>query len=189
MTLETLVQHYGLAALLLGAAIEGEAVVVAGGLLARQGLFTLPGAIAAAAVGSFIADQCSFVLGRRHRDRVWVKRLQAEPSFSRALQLLERHPRGFIFAFRFIYGVRTISPLAIGTTRVPARTFFAVNVIAALVWSMTFVTIGYLFGHGFEAWIGHLHPHGRKLWWIIGALIGAALMFGTLRWLRSGWPC
>ena len=35
MTLEALVQQYGLAALLLGAGIEGEAAVVADGLLAH----------------------------------------------------------------------------------------------------------------------------------------------------------
>ena len=117
MTLEGLVQHYGLLALLIGAGLEGEAVVVAGGLLAHQGLFPLPGAMAAAACGSFAADQGWFAAGRRLRDRPWVQRVRARPAFARALALLERYPRGFIFAFRFIYGFGRSAPLRSGRRR------------------------------------------------------------------------
>ncbi len=185
MTLEQLVQHYGLAALLVGAGLEGEAVVIAGGLLAHQGLFPLPGAMAAAAVGSFAADQAWFAAGRGLRDRPWIAKARAKPAFARALAMLERYPRGFIFAFRFIYGFRTISPIAIGTSGVRARTFLLVNAVAAAVWAVTFSAIGYLFGREFEAWVGRLHPHGGKLWWIVGGLIAAGLAVGAIHWWRN----
>ena len=185
MTLDGLVQHYGLVALLVGAGLEGEAVVVAGGLLAHQGLFPLPAAMAAAACGSFAADQGWFAAGRRLRDRAWVRRLREKAAFAKALQLLERYPRGFIFAFRFIYGFRTVSPIAIGTTAVKARTFLIVNAIAAVVWAVTFTAVGYLFGREFEAWMGRLHPHGAKLWWIVGGLVAAGLIVAALHWFRT----
>ena len=53
MTIETLVAKYGLLAILLGAGVEGEAVVVTGGVLAHRGLVPLIPACICAAVGSF----------------------------------------------------------------------------------------------------------------------------------------
>lgn len=185
VSIELLVARYGLPALLLGSGIEGEAVVVAGGLLAHQGLIPLPGAMAAAALGSFAADQAWFAIGRRFREHRWVAKARSKPAFARALAALERHPIGFIFAFRFIYGLRTVSPIAIGTTQVWARTFLAVNAVAALVWGVAFTTVGYLFGNTFERLVGRLHPHGRELWWIVAGLVVAGAVIGAgVHWWR-----
>ena len=63
--------------------------------------------------------------------------------------MLERYPRGFIFVFRFIYGFRTISPIAIGTTAVPSRLFWIVNAAAAAVW--VHGAAGAAFGRGLIA--------------------------------------
>ena len=60
MTLEAVLSQYGFAALFLGAGIEGETVVVLGGVMVHRGLIAYPAAIAAAALGSFIADQIFF---------------------------------------------------------------------------------------------------------------------------------
>ena len=67
MTLEAVLSQYGLAALFLGAGIEGGTVVVLGGVMVHRGLIAYPAAIAAAALGSCIADQIFFALGRRFR--------------------------------------------------------------------------------------------------------------------------
>jgi membrane protein DedA with SNARE-associated domain len=186
VSIEALVARYGLPALFLGAGIEGEAVVVAGGLLAHRGLIPLPGAMVAASVGSFAADQAWFAIGRRFRGHRWVAKAQAKPAFARALAALERHPVGFIFAFRFIYGLRTVSPIAIGTTKVPARLFLGVNAVAAVIWGVTFTLVGYLSGKAFERLMGRLHPHGRELWWIVAGLVVAGLVIGAgVHWWRK----
>ena len=179
------VQHYGLAALFLGAGLEGEAAVVAGGLLAHQGLFGLPGACVASAAGSFAADQAWFAAGRRLRDRAWVKHVMAKPAFARARGALERRPIGFIFAFRFIYGLRTISPVAIGSAGIRPRLFLAVNAVAAAVWGTTFSVVGYLFGREFEAFAGHLRPRGHRLWIVVAALVATGLVVGGIHWWRT----
>jgi len=185
MTIETIIQHYGLLALFAGAGIEGETVVVVGGALAHKGLFSLPGAMAAASAGSFVADQIFFSLGRYFREKPWVRRAREKPVFERALGMLERHPIGFIFAFRFIYGFRTISPVAIGTTKVSTALFVVINLFAAIVWGIVFTTIGYLFGHGFEMAIERLLPHEHAVLIVGAALIGVALLVGIWRWWRA----
>ena len=52
MTLASLISQYGLAALFLGSGIEGEAVVVTGGMLAQRHLVPLGGVMLASATGS-----------------------------------------------------------------------------------------------------------------------------------------
>ena len=185
MTIEAIIAKYGLFALFAGAGIEGETVVVAGGLLAHKGLFSLPGAMAAAAAGSFLADQIFFSLGRYFRDKPWVQRAQQKPVFERALGMLERHPIGFIFAFRFIYGFRTISPIAIGTTKVSTKLFVAINLVAAIVWGIVFTGIGYVFGHSFEKLIARFLPDRHAIVIVGGVIVVIAAMLGGWHWWRS----
>lgn len=180
MSIETIIAKYGLAALFLGAGLEGETVVVAGGLLAHKGLLPLPGAMAAAAAGSFVADQIFFSAGRYFRGQAWVKKVQQKPLFAKALGLLERHPIGFIFAFRFIYGFRTISPIAIGTTQVRTKLFVVINAVAAVVWGIVFTGIGCLFGHSFEKLLDRFLPHGHRVW--VAAAVVAAITAGLGAW-------
>lgn len=184
MSIESLVAHYSLAALFAGAALEGEAAVIAGGLLAHQGLLSLPGAAAAAATGSFLADQGWFAFGRHFREQRWIVRLRGTAAFARAQRQLERHPRSFIFAFRFLYGLRTVSPIAVGTTDIPQRQFLAINFAAAIIWAMMFTGIGYVFGDAVEEFVGRLR-HDARLWWIVGGLMAAGLIVAAIHWWRG----
>ncbi|WEK43819.1 MAG: DedA family protein [Candidatus Sphingomonas colombiensis] len=185
MTIEAIVAKYGLAALFLGAGLEGETVVVAGGILAHRGMFSLVGAMAAAAAGSFVADQLWFLLGRRFHDHRFVRKAHEKPAFAKAIAFLQRHPIGFIFAFRFIYGFRTVSPIAIGTTDVPVRLFVAVNLASAIVWGIIFSSLGFVFGRGFEQLVGRLQPDTHTLLVLLGAAIVASGAFLGFRYWRK----
>ena len=178
MSIEAFVARWGLGAVGAGAGIEGETAAVLGGLFAGQGYWPLWGAVLAAAVGSFAVDQSCFHLGRGARENRWVTKLRRTKGYQRALAAFEKHPIGFIFAFRFLYGLRTVSPLAIGTSKIRTRTFVAANAAAALVWATFFSTIGYLFGQAFTRWVGELKPY---LPWVIGAAIVVVLIGIAIR--------
>ncbi len=173
MPLEALVARYGLWAILAGAGIEGEAVVITGGVLAHRGLLPLWGVAVAAAVGSCIVDQLWFFAGRYFRDYRWVRTIAAKPAFKRALGVLERHPTRFIFSFRFIYGLRTVSPIAIGASAVPVRRFVTINIAAAALWGPLMAVIGYFFGKAIDPLLENTH-------WGVWLLLGALLVGGTV---------
>jgi membrane protein DedA with SNARE-associated domain len=156
ISLEQIIGDYGLPGLFLGAAVEGETVVVLGGMMVHRGVLPFFPAIVAAAIGSFAADQLFFFLGRAFRHRPFVKRQQRKPAFVKALATFEKHPLLFVFAFRFVYGFRTVSPVAVGTTSLPARTFLVINALAAAVWATLFVSLGYCFGAAIERMVGRL---------------------------------
>ena len=184
MTIETLIARYSLAAIFLGAGIEGETSVIAGGVLAHRELVPLWAAMAAAATGSFVADQLFFAGGRYFRDNRRVRAMSARPAFARALVTLERHPVLFVMGFRFLYGLRTISPVAIGTSSIATRTFVLLNALAAAIWAVLFTAIGYIFGHGIEELLSGFLAPDRLL---PAVAIGLVVLFAVshaMRWLH-----
>jgi membrane protein DedA with SNARE-associated domain len=185
VTIEAIIARWGVAAVFAGAALEGETAVIAGGLLAHQGLVSWPLSFAAAATGSFLADQAFFAAGRKFRDRAVVQRWIRKRAFAKALDLLERHPVGFIFAFRFLYGFRLVSPVAIGTSRVRWQTFLPLNAAAAVVWAAIFTALGYWFGAAVGELFGRLAPDRRTVVWIAVALLAAVLLVPLYRRLRK----
>ena len=174
MTIETAIARYGLLAVFVGAAVEGETAVITGGFLAHQHLLPLGGVMIAACAGSLAADQALFFIGRHFRERPRVRAIRARPEFAKVCAMVERYPRRFIFAFRFLYGLRTISPIALGTSSVPALTFLLLNLLAAIVWSIAATAIGYVFGNGIELMFGRLR-HIEHVAAAVGAIIAVAL--------------
>ena len=184
MSLAGFVAQYGAAAIFIGAGVEGETLVVTGGVLASKNILSLWMVIVAAASGSFVADQLFFLAGRHYRDHRFVARLIARPAFERALAWLDRHPTGFILGFRFLYGLRTVSPVAVGTSHVSARTFMLLNALSATVWAALFSGLGYAFGARIATFATrYIAPEHLPL--AVGALILALLAIAQgIRWLH-----
>ena len=72
--METFLQSYGYLAVMLGTFLEGETILVLGGLAAHQGYMALSGVILSAFAGSLCGDQLFFFLGRRHSDLLMRRR-------------------------------------------------------------------------------------------------------------------
>ncbi|GGF77523.1 DedA family protein [Rhizobium wenxiniae] len=186
-SLEHLISQYGVLAVFLGAAFEGETAVFLGGIFAHRHFMSWWEAAAAAAIGSFAADQAWFFAGRYANRLALVQRFLKTDAAQKVSQLLEAHPTGFILAFRFIYGMRTVSPIAIGLSSVPALRFVILNFIAAVVWAVLITTIGYLFGNAVEMLFGRLKLHLHMLIAIAAiAVILAALAYLIRRQMRGG---
>lgn len=175
MTLESIVDTYGYLAVLLGTFLEGETILVLGGFAAHRGYLALPWVIVAAFLGSLCGDQLFFFLGRKHSQAVLARRPAWKARTDKANRLLERFRTPFILAFRFLYGLRTVSPFVIGMSSVPARQFILLNAVGALVWAVVVGMGGYLFGSALEAVVGDVKRYE------VEALLAIAIM-GILVW-------
>jgi membrane protein DedA with SNARE-associated domain len=162
MTIDNLIAHYGLAAIFLVAGTEGEAGAVAGGLVAHRQLIPLWQVGAAVYAGSFLAGQLLFLAARRFRDTPWIRKQTGRPVYATVLRALERRPIGYILIYRFVFGVRTLTPLVLGGTQIPTLRFTLLNALAAVIWSVVFTGLGYGFGKTVEHLFGHL-PSGPHL--------------------------
>jgi membrane protein DedA with SNARE-associated domain len=134
-------------------AVEGESFVIIAGLLAQKGYLNIFLLFLAAWLGSFAGDQIVFALGRRFGMRILDHFPRIEPGVLRALGWIDRYAIIFILCYRFIYGVRNVSGIAVGLSHVPWKKFAIWNAVAAFIWALVFAGFGYLFGDV----IGHIH--------------------------------
>ena len=172
--LETLIETYGYFAIMLGAFIEGETVLVIGGFLAHRGYLDLPLVIVAAFLGTMAGDQFAFFMGRHHSDFILKWRPSLKPRLDHAKELLDQHRKTVIIGFRFLYGFRNIIPFAIGMSKVSAVEFIVLDLTASLVWSIIIATLGYFFGTAFEAAIVNA-KHYELTAMIVIAVVGAVI--------------
>ena len=182
--IETLIAQYGLPAILLGAGLEGETVAILAGVIVHAGTLAFGPVVLAVALGSFMADQVWFACGRHFRGSRLVRRVSARPFFEKAIAAFERRPILFTFGFRFVYGLRTVSPIAIGTTRLPTMRFLVINAVAAAAWALVFVSAGDWFGHAIQAAFGALRSHHRLL---VCAVVAPLFVAALAVWTRRRW--
>ncbi|MBK8979859.1 MAG: DedA family protein [Planctomycetes bacterium] len=182
MDLQQLLADYGYLALVVGTFFEGETILVLGGFAANRGYLDLRLAILAAFVGSVLGDQFWFFLGRRLGARLVERRPTWRNAADRIERGLRRHRDLFIFGFRFLYGLRMVSPFVIAISRVSLARFTVLNVLGALVWAISFGIAGYVFGHSVELLLGRVQRFERPLF--LG-LIGGGLVVLMVRWWRA----
>lgn len=156
MTVDSFIQSYGLWAVFVGCLLEGETVALAGGVAAHRGLLSLPSVMGAAFFGSVLTDQALFWIARTNRTRLLATRIARSAAFDRANRMIEKYPNLFILAFRFVYGIRLASPLAIGVSGVSGRRFLMLNVVAAMLWAAVITSLGFAFSQVVELAIGRL---------------------------------
>lgn len=172
--LQSIIAEYGVYFVFLGTLLEGETVVIMAGFLSHQGMLDPLGVVGAAFLGSWINDQGLFYVGRYFSSSRFVMKQKELPVFAKALGLIERNSTQFILAFRFLYGLRTVSPLALGVSSVPATRYLLFNTIAAAVWAPAITGIGYALGVLLHGAVGRLPKIEHR---IGAALAVAALSF------------
>jgi membrane protein DedA with SNARE-associated domain len=102
------------------------------------------------------------------------------PRVEQALRILSRHQVVFILGFRFLYGLRAVSALAIGMAGVEPGRFLVLNMISAAIWAFSITALGYVAGEAVKAALGHLHEH---FYIAVAIVVGG----GALIWLWSHW--
>ncbi|EBG0219182.1 DedA family protein [Salmonella enterica] len=181
MDINTLITHYGYAALVIGSMAEGETVTLLGGVAAHQGLLKFPLVAAAVALGGMMGDQLLYLLGRCYGGKILRRFPRYHTKIRRAQKMIQRHPYLFVIGTRFMYGFRVVGPLLIGASRLPPKIFLPLNIVGALIWALLFTTLGYLGGEVIAPWLHDLDQHLRHGVWLILAIV---LVVGVLWWLK-----
>ncbi|ECG0679841.1 DedA family protein [Salmonella enterica subsp. salamae] len=181
MDINTLITHYGYAALVIGSMAEGETVTLLGGVAAHQGLLKFPLVAAAVALGGMMGDQLLYLLGRCYGGKILRRFPRYHTKIRHAQKMLQRHPYLFVIGTRFMYGFRVVGPLLIGASRLPPKIFLPLNIVGALIWALLFTTLGYLGGEVIAPWLHDLDQHLRHGVWLILAIV---LVVGVRWWLK-----
>jgi membrane protein DedA with SNARE-associated domain len=148
--LQHLIENYGYLAVLIGAVLEGETVLIIAGFAAHRGYLDLGGVIAVATLGGFLGDQFFFTLGRARGRQLLARFPAIEKQSARVQALVNRYHTWLIVSVRFLYGLRVAGPVLLGMSEVSHARFAVFNLLGALVWASLIAGAGYLFGQTVE---------------------------------------
>lgn len=188
---DLLVAH-GYLVIVIGAALDnfglpasGDVVLFAGGLFANQGRLVLPLVMLAGFTGGLISDNTVYWIGRIGGrpllNRVLKTRLLNllvdEDSLTRVEHYFETQGGKTVFLGRFGPGLRSMTPLFAGVSRMKYYKFIPFNVAAGTVWSISYTLVGYAFG---EYW-QELLSVARSVGFVFVGIVALVLALYLLR--------
>ena len=147
-----------------------SAAILAGVLAAIEPGIALPAVLGAAAAGAFVGDSTSYGLGRfggRRAQRRFFDGPYSQRGVRWACGQLRRRGGLILVVARFVPGGRTGATFTSGLTTFPYRRFAAFTGLAAVLWALYSVLLGYFGGRIF---------HERPLLAFVVALALAAIL-------------
>lgn len=150
-----------------------------GTVLALQGDASLPAILAAAVLGGFVGDSLGFWVGKRGGE--WLRHGEGWPARAyrrharTAAPFFGRHPVYSVTVARLVSFVRTLMPMAAGSTPLRYRSFLVYEIPGVLAWAAMYGAIGFL---ARESWQRATSIVGVG-WTAVFAVAGLAL------WIRS----
>lgn len=173
-------------AFFVGLVAPGEFTVIVGGFIAGQGVVDVFVLGAIVFVCAAAGDTTSFLLGRKLGRGFLLRHGQSyginEARLAQIEQLFQAHATKAIVVGRFLGLVRALAPFVAGASHVPARRFLPITYLAAAIWSVTFVTLGYVFWRSFDTVVS-IAKRGSLALGVLVTVIVAVVV--TVRWLKT----
>ena len=174
------IQAYGYWAVLVGGFLQGEIVLILGGFVAHRGYLELPLVILIGLAGCLTADLFYFSIGRFKGRDLLGKHPSWQPKVTRVQKLFEVYDSLFIIGFRFLYGIRAISLIVLGTSQVKTAKFLILNTLSAAVYTALLGVSGYVFGIALAILFRNFQRY--ETWTIM-----AIAVLGTALWILHRW--
>jgi len=137
---------YGYAVVFFYSLGGGFIALLGAGVLSFMGKMDLTVSISIAFIANFIGDSLLFYMSRYHKTEMmeYFRKHRRKLAFSHLL--MKRHGSWIIVMKKFIYGLKTLIPLAIGLSKYDFWKFSAYNAIGAAIWALLIGEGSYLFG-------------------------------------------
>jgi membrane protein DedA with SNARE-associated domain len=127
---------FGYIALFIYSLGGGMIALVAAGILSSQGSMNIGVCMVAAGVANIIGDAALVWLSRYNKSVVmpYIKKHRRKLALSHLL--IKKHGAKIIITQKFIYGLKTLVPLAVGFTKYSMVKFNIISVIGAILWAL-----------------------------------------------------
>lgn len=165
--------------------VPSETTVIIGGVAASaagDAPYPVILVIIAGAIGAFLGDNLSYLIGFSFSDNV-QRRAEKKPATARRLEWaadqIEERGGLLLITARFIPGGRTALTLSSGLTRQPRRWFAGWVAVAACIWATYAAVLGYAFGERFE------NDHTLAFVLAFVAALSITLLIEVVRWYRK----
>ena len=138
--MEALIKDWGYIALFAYSFGGGFVGLIVAGVLSFAGDLNLYISIAVAASANFIGDQFLFFLARKNKSYAKDMMKNYGRKIALAHIMMRKYGSLVVFVQKYIYGIKTLIPLAMGLTKYSSVKFSVYNVFATIIWA---VIVGY----------------------------------------------
>jgi len=137
---------YGYIGLFLYSLGGGFVGLVAASVLSFMGKMDLTYVISIAFLGNALGDVLLFWLTRYQKTMMKESLRKHRRKLALSHILMKKHGDWVVFIQKFIYGLKTIIPIAMALTKYDFKKFAFLNVFASALWALVFGLSSYYFG-------------------------------------------
>jgi len=171
------IQKYGLWAVALGAFFEGEATLIAAGILAGHQFLKLPDVWLYAFIGGWIGHFFWFYVGRYLKH---TRLIGLIPNWKKNVRIVNRvirkNPWSSVIFLQYAYGLRIAGAIAFGITRIRLIWFMCIQLVNCAIWAAIFTMLGYTVGES----INQDFATGVKYIWVAGSIVIILVILAVL---------
>ena len=142
----TNLETYGYVVLFLYSFGGGFIALMGAGVLSYTGHMDLEIAILVAFVANFLGDLMLFYMGRYNKKDVMGYLHKHKRKLALSHILMKKHGSWVIFLQKYVYGIKTLIPLAIGLTKYDFKKFAVLNLFASAIWAVAIGVVSYMAG-------------------------------------------
>ena len=135
--------------MMLGFFLPGDTLLLAAGVFAAQGKFSIAITICAIAAAAILGDNTGYSIGKVMGPRLFKKKdgiLFRHEYVERTERFYEKHGAKTMLLAHFIPIVRSFAPFVAGVGRMPRLKFFLFDAVGCTVWAALITLLGYWFG-------------------------------------------
>ncbi len=144
--MEEFIRDWGYIALFLYSFGGGFVGLVVAGVLSYAGDLNIVVSMIVAATSNFIGDQFLFYMARTNKVYANDTMKKYGRKVALAHLLMRKYGSMVVFIQKYIYGIKTLIPLAMGLTKYSFQKFTIYNIFATIVWAIVVGTASYMMG-------------------------------------------
>lgn len=173
----TSLSTYGYVILFLYSLGGGMVAIIAAGVLSYAGKMDIYLSIIIAFIANTLGDTLLFYMSRYNKEvmKPYLKKHRRKLALSHIL--MKRYGDKIIFFQKFVYGIKTLIPLAIGLTKYSFVKFNILNAISAFIWSLGLGYGSYIFGSFFMSLASAIGDNPWIAPMIIFVLLGSLWLY------------
>lgn len=124
----------------------GMVAIIAAGVLSSAGKMDINLSIFIAIIGNIVGDSIIFYLSRYNKKEFLPYLRKHRRNVALSQILFKKYGSFIIIIKKYIYGIKTLIPIAIGFTKYPFYKFTILNVIGSIIWGISLGLLSYFMG-------------------------------------------
>ena len=142
----TSLSTYGYIFLFLYTLGGGFLALIASGVLSYTGQMDINISIIIAIIANFLGDMGLFYLAKNNKKQIYAYIKKHRRKLALSHIFIKKYGSKVIFIQKFIYGIKTLVPIAIGLSSYDIKKFTIYNFIASIFWAVSIGYTSYLSG-------------------------------------------